>query len=320
MTDGAFTALRLSQVLVLLAVFDSSGLRTQDALRRLFLERSSSFEDTLAFLVGIEVAATDGVECALRAIAPNANRTAWVATRLFASRSAYRSEAYQYLAKYRVENGRVTYRSHAQRHSQESGVRNFLMDLGVITYDPTASQYSITPAYTSLFDAALRPEAGIAPAALVTSLDDRAELGLAAERTIVAFEKRRLGRNQRDVVDHVALRNAAAGYDIVSGTARDDGTVVPRYIEVKAVSGRSMQFHWTRNEIEVARTLGEYYYLYLLPVSRRAFDVVNLRMISDPCRAVLASPDLWTVESDVLRCTLNSRSAPVDDQAFPQND
>ena len=86
----------------------------------------------------------------------------------------------------------------------------------------------------------------------------------------------------------MALRNVAAGYDIRSLTVSNDSETVPRFIEVKAVSPVSMCFHWTRNEVAVACTLRDFYFLYLLPVTGSGgFDVANLRIICDPHKRVL---------------------------------
>ena len=41
------------------------------------------------------------------------------------------------------------------------------------------------------------------------------------------------------------------------------------YIEVKAVSPNTFTFYWSQREVDVAKVLGQHYYLYLLPVDRR---------------------------------------------------
>ena len=116
-----------------------------------------------------------------------------------------------------------------------------------------------------------------------------------------------------DRVQHVALLNAAAGYDVRSVTVTDNGMTKPRYIEVKAVSSSSLQFHWTRNEVVTAKLLAQWYYLYLLPVKAgRGFAMNQLEVIPDPHTAVLQASDAWAVEPDVLRCCRQERATALE--------
>jgi len=122
------------------------------------------------------------------------------------------------------------------------------------------------------------------------------------------FEQSRLGSNFADRVKHVAIKNASAGYDIRSVTIEDDGAIIPRYIEVKAVSFSSFQFHWTRNEVDVARQLAEWYFLYLIPVNgRTSFMTREIKIVANPHFAVLQTPDTWLVEPDTLLCCLQQQ-------------
>jgi hypothetical protein len=132
-------------------------------------------------------------------------------------------------------------------------------------------------------------------------------MGLAAERVVVEYERDRLGPEFASRVEHVALSNAAAGFDVQSVTLQSSCDILPRFIEVKAVSPTDYRFYWSANEMVVARTFGSWYYLYLLPIGsdgrpRREL----LRMICDPHNTVLACPDQWSVETNVVQCRLVS--------------
>ena len=81
------------------------------------------------------------------------------------------------------------------------------------------------------------------------------ELGLKAELAILSIEKERLSHFPHIVgkIDHVAIRDVSAGYDILSyETPVQNENPIPRYIEVKAVSQWDVEFYWSVNEIEVA--------------------------------------------------------------------
>lgn len=89
------------------------------------------------------------------------------------------------------------------------------------------------------------------------------DLGLAGELLVMAHEQKRLrdaGRNDLAArVEHVALSDSAAGYDILSFEL-DGGE---RFIEVKTTTGpASTSFYISENEVNVSRQLQELYWLY----------------------------------------------------------
>lgn len=89
------------------------------------------------------------------------------------------------------------------------------------------------------------------------------DLGLAGELLVMAHEQKRLrdaGRNDLAArVEHVALSDSAAGYDILSFDL-DGGE---RFIEVKTTTGpASTSFYISENEVEVSRKHQELYWLY----------------------------------------------------------
>ena len=116
-------------------------------------------------------------------------------------------------------------------------------------------------------------------------------------------------------VNHTALKNAGAGYDIESVSVTASGEVAPRYIEVKAVPRGKPRFYWTSNEVSVAEALGSWYYLYLLPVGKKGvFSLEDLRIIQDPHSKVLGLPSEWVTESDIIKCTLVANPRSLNDR------
>lgn len=89
------------------------------------------------------------------------------------------------------------------------------------------------------------------------------DLGLAGELLVMAHEQKRLrdaGRNDLAArVEHVALSDSAAGYDILSFEL--DGS--EKFIEVKTTTGpASTSFYISENEVNVSRELQERFWLY----------------------------------------------------------
>ncbi|WCH25931.1 DUF3427 domain-containing protein [Aeromonas salmonicida] len=89
------------------------------------------------------------------------------------------------------------------------------------------------------------------------------DLGLAGELLVMAHEQKWLhdaGRNDLAArVEHVALSDSAAGYDILSFEL--DGS--EKFIEVKTTTGpASTSFYISENEVNVSRELQERFWLY----------------------------------------------------------
>lgn len=91
------------------------------------------------------------------------------------------------------------------------------------------------------------------------------ELAEIAERYVLQNESSRLlgvgATKQSKQIDHVALRNVAAGYDIASFDDADSQNH-DRFIEVKAGRHTPIRFFFSKNEFEIAKRLKESYYIY----------------------------------------------------------
>lgn len=312
---SAFEGLILRHVFALLEVLEHSSIRTESRIRKVFSQHAQGFDSTLSFLIRISVVQKRGGILSLRVAPPSAGgpaRQEWLLSRLLQTRNRYRSELLRYLSKYKVLDGELIYNAPVPRRSRESHVRNFLMQMGIVRHDVETGRCVLSRDYMSLCVSVRGRGRQVLPDLLAKSTAARDEMGLSAEIAVIEFEKKRLGPRLANEVDHVALRNAAAGYDIRSITVADDRPMMPRYIEVKAVSPASMRFHWTQNEMNVAQVLQESYYLYLLPVdSGGSFDLGRLMMIPNPHIAVLGSETEWIIEPDVICCSLQrERSAP----------
>lgn len=93
-------------------------------------------------------------------------------------------------------------------------------------------------------------------------LERQREIGRKGEDYVVAIERESLmlaGRKDlAERVVRVSVDDVGAGYDILSF----DSLGNEKFIEVKSTVGRGYSFEWTTNELEVARTLAERYWLY----------------------------------------------------------
>ena len=309
-----FDGLHRQHISVLLDLLQESELAEKEYIKRRYCEFAAEFDITLRFLTTVGAVLDDGGNLAiapeLRAHlerVPSGDLAPMLIDLTLGSENGFRSELLAYLKRYRVIDGRAVHRPSMEHRSAESGVRNFLMELDIVAYDSRATHYVLSAEYSFLYAQARGPSRVVPPMVLERIQREKHDLGLAAEIAVLSYERQRVGVELADRIDHVSLRNTAAGYDIqsVSVIARD--TNVPRFIEVKAVPAGTFRFYWTSNEIDVAKQFGSWYYLYLLPVDRSGvFDLESLRIIRDPHSAVLGSASDWITETGVTLCRLGA--------------
>ena len=304
---GPFDGVTLRAVVGVVGATQASSLGTKEQIEKVFSREEEGFEPVLNFCLRLGLVRSNGDSVlSVAAGVPKAREgefSGHLLYRLLRKRNRYRSEVYRFLGRFRVRNGEVSYTSPAQRRSEERATRNFLMELKLVFYRAGGDEHILSGQHVWVYSAARDSKGGISPAALDLAIRARNEVGHAAEIAVMAFERKRVGRDLAGEVGHVALTNVAAGYDIRSVTADQAGGRVPRYIEVKAVSPKGFTFYWSQREVDVAGVLGQHYYLYLLPVDKRGgFDIARLRMVADPHAVVLDGSSRWIVESNVLKC------------------
>ena len=304
---SAFDGVTLRAVVGLVGATQASSLGTEEQIEKVFSRHAEGFEPALNFCrrLGL-VSSSDDSALRVAAEVPKARTDDFsehLLYRLLRARNPYRSEVYRFLRRFKVKNGEVSYTSPAQRRSQEQATRNFLMELKLVFYRADGNEHVLSGQHVWVYFAARDSNGKTPPAALDLAIRARNELGHAAEIAVMTFERKRVGPDLAGEVTHVALTNVAAGYDIRSVTADQGSGRAPRYIEVKAVSPNTFTFYWSQREVDVARVLGQHYYLYLLPVDQRGgFDLAWLKMVADPQAVVLGSSSQWIVESNVLKC------------------
>lgn len=306
-----FQGIRWHRVAALLEVLAETQLAAREQVGRRYRERASMFEANLAFAMAIGAVTEDhGVLSAHQSLSSavpldSAQQSNLLLGLLCQHDTRYRRIMRRYIAQFQVADGTAVYRPSPDARSAGSGVRNLLMDLKVLAYDHDADHYVLMRDYNHLYAQSCRPHSGFTPAQLESQLQARGALGLEAELEVLSYERERLGEQLSHLVDHVASRDVAAGYDIVSVTLRSDGRTEPRYIEVKGVPRTTYGFYWTANEVGVAELYGLWYYLYLVPVAQgNRPDIQSMRVVRDPCNTVLRADSEWVVETNIMRCSL----------------
>jgi hypothetical protein len=306
--ETAFVNVRLAHILVMLELLRESSINEKAYLRRRYAEHAVNFDETLRFLDQLGGVCDRGAEveidptilgCCSRPAALSAElmrRAAW-------NGSPFRSELYSYLSRFGVAEEGLVCRPSAQDRSSQSDLRNLLMEMAIVSHEAADGAYVLNPGYYGLFRQVLLNESNVRPHVVQMRRAEKDAIGASAEEAVMSFERQRVGPKFAEHVEHIALVDASAGFDIASITIADTGTL-PRFVEVKAVPRGSLRFYWTANEIATARRFGSWYFLYLVPVvSTGKFDLEGLHMVSDPCRVLFGGAD-WIATPETYKCEL----------------
>jgi len=309
--DSSFEHITFKKIQILLETIFSSSDQDYEFIRQIYQLSADRFEVVLEFLNGLRLVKVKSGIIILSNDLNNFFRKnilnddlikGYLLEKILISSHSFSQEVVDYLSRFKVNGDFYEYKPVTKQRLKESSIRNLFVELDLVNYDKINEIYRIDKKYFYIFsDYAL--ESGLTPEGLSCLLAKREELGMTAELVIVEYEQKRLeGFSElQDQIEHTASLDVKAGYDIRSFEIEpySEGKIIPRYIEVKAVSNFNFKFNWSRNEIEKSKLFGEQYYLYLLPViSDRWFDLNNMKVISNPYEKVFNNFVGWNKQEE----------------------
>ena len=249
--------------------------------------------ESLNFLIGIDIISVDGNNIKI-----HDKSSGEIEDKIFnkiAASSEFGSEVKEYLNNFVNLNGTYSFKPDAIYNNATSHLRNFLIYAKKIVYEN--NEYKVID--NNILELFLKNE--YSPKKLEKDLKDKKQLGDDAEKLIFKKEQYKVDQiNPSLKVDHVALRDVSAGYDIQSFEKKDD-RVEKIYIEVKAVSKSNYEFHLSVKEKQTANKLKDKYFIYLLPVDKSnpdKFDYNQLLKITNIDKSIFQNNLEWKVESD----------------------
>lgn len=179
--------------------------------------------------------------------------------------------------------------------------RRLLLDFGFLQHHPDTRirAYLVNSKYKGLFDQEIIPELRrrkLNAIDLEENLERNRIHGEQAERFVLDYEKRRLASHpQLGTIQIISSYDVMAGYDIVSFES-PASSEIDRFIEVKSFS-TSLSFHWSRNEIDVARLRRDKYFLYLVDRSSMHDPSYEPIVLRDPYVGIMKN-DMWLKRPD----------------------
>lgn len=309
LSDPVTVLVRLhrGQIATLIEILRSGNLRQASFVESVFNERARHFSETLQFLKEIQWVAENGDELELIArteLLPGhgASEFQTIADAIADTPGPYQMILAGYLSSYQTDAGRILHCPSAQTRSEQSAIRNFIMELGLVSHYPAEDCYELHAHAAHLYFWARNIQGATSKTELEFKANQREELGTSAEMAALLFERDQVGPNWAAQVEHVSAKNPGACFDIKSLRVCESRPV-RRFIEVKAVPADSFQFYWTAAEIEAASVLRQAYYLYLIPaIGGRELDMQRMAMIEDPYRTVYKNSDDWMKNDQVIEC------------------
>jgi len=299
-----FGGLKYRQLTALIEIINITNDKNIDVIKRRHRDLSDNFEGAMAFLRELRVLDERNSKLSIIKEFKTSNKEQPKAldlerkllNRLLSTDSAHFNDVHNYLKKYKVINNNYEYRPTTSSRVKESAVRDLLIEFNFIEYNKTLYTYRIKEDHLDSFEVYLKLKK-LSPSDLAYILKRKEDIGKAAELVVMQFERERLKGNPSllKLIEHVALKDVMAGYDILSWElGMNKRNSKPRYIEVKAVSKLDSGFCWSRNEIKKASVLADRYYLYLLPViGNFKFDLKALIIIPNPFTNVYNDIEGW---------------------------
>lgn len=326
-----FERISVKQISVFSEIVFGASLLQKEFLRERYSRSASNFAETVEFLRGVRLIQINGDQ-----IVPQARYTAFwrqgqktqeperiirdlIIDSLIVKNTEYAEQLEEFLFQFHLEDGRWRFAPNSVQRLEYSGLRNFLIDLRFLYLDSETDEYVVADDYFLVYSR-FKESRKLSPDEFLLMRKKRELIGKAAELEIIKYEKDRLSDFPHliDKIEHAALKNVNAGYDVKSFDVNPggDGCPTPRYIEVKAVSLSNYRFYWTRNEIEKARIYRHRYCLYLLPaINEKSFSFDALKIVRDPYMNVYESVGEWKRAEEIVVFSLSESSDDPDSKA-----
>jgi hypothetical protein len=281
-------------------------------IKRRYLERGLSFDETLSMLKDLKIVRANGDELTLSKSFSLLHNSIEDFKKKFipvlVSATGDISDALRnFLLEFQIENGKIFFKATELQKIKYSNTRNLLLELEFILIGSDNTTYFIGPDFTDLF---LKQfcKRKLSPESLKKRQIENELIGLTAEKAIIEYELKRLSVISvlPDEIEHTSQENVLAGYDIKSFEDYLDSNSkrIERFIEVKAVPVDNYKFYWSRTEMEISKVFGEMYFLYLLPViSDKTFDFEKLIIKRNPYKSVYTNELEWKKEEESIHFT-----------------
>ena len=305
---------RLEQIL-----FGVSQLKSHTTLGQLIYEISveqsvhiNDSENSLHLLINIGALILDGEKVSLSPLITSTSETKQIVANMLMNWLAVENRLMEFAPSIQFVETSETCIVHRNLLPWSlNSIVTLMLDLDIFTREMISSTFwEISPKFAPEFikSAASANEIqtsnkGTTKEEFKKKLERRNKRAEEAENWVLKFEKDRLeGHPLIEQIRKISDTDTGAGYDIssFSSTAK---LVLDRFIDVKSYLGTE-RFFWSSNEINVAKTKGESYFLYLVDMEKYKEKGYKPRIISGPYTYFCESDqENWDREIDTYKFT-----------------
>ncbi|MBM3417887.1 MAG: DUF3883 domain-containing protein [Bacteroidetes bacterium] len=310
----SFDKIKLSQLHIFCKTLADAEIRNVSNIKRKYLERASSFDQTLSFLEDLNIIKSKNDELipskSFSLIHDSLDEFKKKFLRvLFSANGHIADELKRFLLNFQTENDKTFFKATELQKIKFSDIRNLLLELEFISASADNTTYLINPDFADLFVKQLTRQK-FSPESLKKKQTENESVGLSAENAVIQYELKRLASILvlPNEIEHTSLDNVLAGYDIKSfeDCLDSNSKRIDRFIEVKAVSVDDYKFFWSKTEMQIAKVFGEKYFLYLLPVGvNNTFEFDKMIIKRNPFKSVYSNQQEWKLEEEILSFSKN---------------
>ncbi|MEI7475663.1 MAG: DUF3883 domain-containing protein [bacterium] len=298
-----FSNIKVANLECLCRIVSIAKIRRIEFVNRKYSERGTYFDETLSFLVVLNVIKISGNEVIpkneklIKASQTKEFNNILLQTIFSTSSNTISQLLKDFLFNFQSNDSIFFFQANQSEKLKYSHIRNLLIELNFICLSGDKKKYVIDSKFDDLFYKIINKRKLTFEKFKEKQIENE-QIGLLAEIAIIQFEQKRLLniKINKNEIEHTSIINTLAGYDIRSFEEYFDSNSnrIFRYIEVKAVSELDYKFFWSRNEIEISKIYGDSYYLYLLPIkSKTKFNFESLEVIKNPYQFFFKSDNFW---------------------------
>jgi hypothetical protein len=293
------------QILSLLKLMSLSTSSDLGTIKRWYKDKSKNFEETLSLLRQLDMITVKNGEIitskVLREVITDDEETLRVffTKKFFDDKKLILKPFQQFFEEFIPYENSYLFNPTIQERLKFSGIRNLLINIDVLEYKHTLRGYI---SKGELNDYLKAKNKIFSYEQFVKETTKQKELGDLAEIFVYRLEIEKFNGEPvtQKKIRYISSKNVKAGYDIESFSKQEDGTIIPIYIEVKAVSIDDCKFYWSRNEIQKAKILKDKYFLYLVSVKANySFEIDSINKIKNPYRNIINNT-AWESEYEII--------------------
>jgi Domain of unknown function (DUF3883) len=300
-----FEKISWRQIMALCDALRASSSFDLATVRRWYNGEANNFEETIKFIADLGIISVSQNKIAIspqfeKCISDESAVRRYLIDLIFGKKANLKKYFGDFFARFEQQEGLYQFTPNLQERLRYSGVRNFLISLGVLEFDSRRNRYTAAIEISPY----LLDQTRVLPYNdFVRNVRAAEELGLKAELAILDQERKLLKKLPalQKRIRHMSLENVRAGYDILSFEKRSGEEWREKYLEVKAVSPIDWHFYWSRNEMAKAKKFRDAYYLCLVPVSGpNDFNLSEVKLIPDPYKNIFQNRELWIQEIESI--------------------